>query len=334
MTALVRAEALRGYGELVASLGGDPAVLLRAAQIPGEAVGRPDQFVSFRAMLNLLEMSAAVLDCADFGLRLAERQDVGVTGPVALAAQNCETVGDAIACFQRFMHTHNEGLEMRVRTLGRGTVLISQVMLLRRAPPHTQLDERNVAMVADGLRLLGGNACRPQRALLTHDARLPLARYRTAFGCPVEFGQDCAGLEVSAADLRRPIRGQNPRLRRVATEFLERLGAGSAAALRRRVRDAVKPLLGSGRGDNGSVAHALHLHPRTLQRRLADEGTSFDAIRDDVRREMAEHYLTSSALPLSQISALLGYGEQSALTRSCRRWFGRPPLAMRKARPR
>lgn len=71
-------------------------------------------------------------------------------------------------------------------------------------------------------------------------------------------------------------------------------------------------------------------HPRTLQRRLAAEGTSFAAILDDVRRDAARRYLTTTDMPMSQVASLIGLSEQATLTRSCRRWWATTPTAIRR----
>ena len=78
------------------------------------------------------------------------------------------------------------------------------------------------------------------------------------------------------------------------------------------------------------VADALALHERTLQRRLKDEGASFEEIKDSVRRDMAERLLSQRGLPLSHVAEMLGYSEAAAFSRSCRRWFGEPPREVRK----
>lgn len=83
--------------------------------------------------------------------------------------------------------------------------------------------------------------------------------------------------------------------------------------------------------DKTAIAAMLAMHPRALQRRLDDEGTSFNAIRDDVRRQHAMRYLTSTQLPLSQVTGLLGLSEQSTLTRFCRLQFDATPSAIRGA---
>jgi AraC-like DNA-binding protein len=71
------------------------------------------------------------------------------------------------------------------------------------------------------------------------------------------------------------------------------------------------------------------MHPRTLQRRLREEGTTFEAIKDEARQDLAQRYLSQPDVPLTQITSLLGYSEQSALGRSCRRWFHTTPREMR-----
>ena len=76
-----------------------------------------------------------------------------------------------------------------------------------------------------------------------------------------------------------------------------------------------------------TVAAALGINPRTLHRRLAREGTTFEAIREHVRRDLTVHYLAQSDIGMIEVAARLGYAEPAVLTRACRRWFGRSPNA-------
>lgn len=331
MTTLIRADALRNYMELTSELGGDATTLLRKARIPVEALRARDSFVSFRSMLHLLELSADTLECKDFAIRLAIRQGLEIFGPLALAAQNCETIGAAVECFSTYFHTHNPGLQIALsqKTLSRTTQIKFHV-LLSRPPPHPQFDERCMALAHTCLMLLSAGSYRPLRVLLPHSRLSPLKTYRDYFGCELRFDQPVAALELASSEMRRALPTHNPQLHLIATSFLEKMGAKPNSLLSLRVREAIKPLLATGTCSHSDLAEVLHVHARTLQRRLAEEGTSFETIKDEVRRDMARQYLTRSALPLSQITALLGYSEQSALTRSCRRWFGCKPLALRQ----
>ena len=75
------------------------------------------------------------------------------------------------------------------------------------------------------------------------------------------------------------------------------------------------------------------MHPRTLQRRLSDERATFEDIRADVYRSATRRLLLETELPLSQVAAVLGYSEQSSMTRSVKRWFGVTPAQLRKDGP-
>ena len=334
MTELVRADALRNYPELVAQLGGDAEALLRKAKIPPEALREEDAFIDFRAMLTLMEDTATALRCKDFGLRLGlAHEDIAIFGPVALAAQNCETFGEAIDCMSRYFHTHNPSVLISLEPRDSLVVRLCVKLALPDPPARWQYNERNAVLAYIGLARLSSNASRPLKISLPHAPLSPPARYYGIFNsCPVQFDNECVAIDFKATDLRIPMRGHNAQLRKVATAFLENQQENPRSTLRMRVRDAIRPLLPSGRCDQTNLADALYMHPRTMQRRLAVEGTSFEAIKDEVRRELAQRYLLSTLMPLSQVTALLGYSEQSALTRSCQRWFRSTPLALRRNR--
>ena len=93
----------------------------------------------------------------------------------------------------------------------------------------------------------------------------------------------------------------------------------------------IRQMLPTGGMEITLIASHLGLHPRTLQRRLADQGTAFLGLVDEVRSTQAERYLRGTEVPLSHLAGLVGYTEQSALTRSCRRWFGMSPSSYRRS---
>ena len=117
---------------------------------------------------------------------------------------------------------------------------------------------------------------------------------------------------MAAKDLNLPISENNHELHDLPSRYLERQLPRGATPFTVQVRHVVEALLGTGTCDHRQVANALYMHPRTLQRRLREEGTTFDTIKDDVRRDLAERYLSQPDLPLTQVSALLDYSEQSA----------------------
>ncbi|WP_299178802.1 AraC family transcriptional regulator [uncultured Neptuniibacter sp.] len=80
-----------------------------------------------------------------------------------------------------------------------------------------------------------------------------------------------------------------------------------------------------------AIAEELHITSRTLRRKLADEGTSFKELKDDVRRDSAIHFLSQPSIPISQISRKLGFTEPGAFTRAFKQWTGVPPSIYRRS---
>lgn len=103
------------------------------------------------------------------------------------------------------------------------------------------------------------------------------------------------------------------------------MGRASQSTVVAAARREIERCLKDGDPSIANTAMALDLSVRTIQRRLASEGTSFSELLDDVRRRLALFKLNSTRVSLGEISATLGYKRQSNLTRSVRRWTGATP---------
>jgi AraC-like DNA-binding protein len=96
-----------------------------------------------------------------------------------------------------------------------------------------------------------------------------------------------------------------------------------------RVRIIVMHYLSSKYCTREQVAESLKLHPRTMDRRLAEEGTAFLDIKTEVRRNTLIYYLAKTSLDFVTVSQRLGYSEQAVMSRNCRKWFGKTPRQIR-----
>ena len=103
-----------------------------------------------------------------------------------------------------------------------------------------------------------------------------------------------------------------------------------AGSLRTTVENEVVKLLPDGKSNKASVAKTLALSARTLSRRLADEGTTYEEVVDWLRRSLALQYLKDANISLSQIAWLLGYEGSTSFNHAFRRWTGRSPTVMRQ----
>jgi AraC-like DNA-binding protein len=166
---------------------------------------------------------------------------------------------------------------------------------------------------------------------LPHLPRAAIATYEEFFEAPVHTQRSAAMLRVPSNLLKQPLKGCHPQLRQLAETFLaEHSQSDDTGQLGSRVRLAIEGTLGTASPDIATIAAVLCVHPRTLQRRLAEENTTFAKLLDDVRRTAARRYLISTEMPLTQVAALLGFAEQSQLSRSCRRWWSTTPSQVRQ----
>jgi AraC-like DNA-binding protein len=81
-----------------------------------------------------------------------------------------------------------------------------------------------------------------------------------------------------------------------------------------------------------AMAQELNMSPRTLQRKLRQDGTTYQAVLDDARKEVAEWCLLKTSLPIEEIAERLGYIDVSSFSRAFRRWFDKPPSKFRNDR--
>jgi AraC-like DNA-binding protein len=332
MTAMTRAGALRGFPALVRQLGGDPEALLHRHRLGVHALDNEDALIPSRAGIQLLEDAAQALTCPDFGLRLAQVQDVSTLGPLAIAIQHARTVREAATSASRYIFVQGTGIVFTLHA-DETDAAFAQLrfdLIEPRLPNCRQSNDLAIGLTHRIVGLPFGGRYPLDRVLLPHEPLAPVSVYARFFGAPVRFAAPYAALRVPLRFLDQPLPEFNETLRALAVSYLEGNFSDREHTLSARVRLALSGTLGTAQSEIGGVAALLAMHPRTLQRQLSDEGTTFESIRDLMRQQAALRYLVSTDLALTQVATLLGLSEQSALTRCCRRWFDRTPSQIRR----
>jgi AraC-like DNA-binding protein len=142
----------------------------------------------------------------------------------------------------------------------------------------------------------------------------------------LRFKSSANALLFSRSDVIAPLPTAHPLLaevhERLAGEQLRRL---DRAEISSRARAAIIRRLPDGEPRRTEIARELEMSERTLQRRLEAEGTSFQRLLDDTRRELAQQYLGQTDVSLADATYLLGFGDQSSFFRASKRWFGTSP---------
>ena len=176
----------------------------------------------------------------------------------------------------------------------------------------------------------------PLQVCLAHPEPPDASEHRRFFHMPVRFSAGSNSLLLSAVDAARPMRAADDALASIVHRRLDKVLAEARAlfalGFSRAVRHMMVEQLGKTTMTPEAVARALAVSRRTLSRRLADEGSSFRSLLDDVRREFACALLQDPHAERSRCGVLSpGHPEPASFTRSFRRWTGQTPRAFRDA---
>ncbi len=322
---------LRHFPVLATELGGDPGELLHSAGISPEGFRDDAGDLTYPEAIRLLALAARRLDCPDFGMRLALRQRRGaIFGPLGQVMRNSKTFGDALRFASEHIGAHSRAARVWLDPdAGNERVFAGHDLLVEGSGDRIQAIEQLLLLGhLQAMDITGGYA-RARCVHFRHEALSSPDGYRRHFGCEVRFGEPADGITFSVRDLSSPILSQNAEIHRDLVAYVEAHFPRQRLPFDAEVRGLVMRRLASGDCASGEVARALGIHHRTLRRRLQQEGTGFQAVKDDVRRDLTLYYLQQTRLDFRDISEKLGFAEQAVFSRSCRRWFGRSPTQIR-----
>jgi len=143
---------------------------------------------------------------------------------------------------------------------------------------------------------------------------------------PLRFGAPQNLLVFDAASIERKLDTGNPELARyndvIALQHLKRIERDDVQG---RVREVLLQRLKGREPSQEEVAERLHMSPRTLQRKLAESGTTYKEMLDDTRHALALAYLSAPQHSVNEVTYLLGFSSGSCFTRAFRRWTGKSP---------
>lgn len=328
---IVDVDTLRCFPELVRQLGGEPDPILHRARIDPALLCSPGAVIEYRQLLYAMQYAAEDLSCPEFGRRLAAMQGGNKSiGPIGVVMKNSKTLGQAIGYCAKHIHAYSLATRVRFEPdRAQHQLLVRLEILLDRIPDKRQAVEHALMLASLNIRELTGGAARVRKILFSHEPQSSIKTYRLFFGCEVSFGQRADGLILTETDLLCPVVDPDSRVYEMATSFIEARYPHTEATIHARVRGLIAQYLGSKDCTSERIAAEFCLHPRTLQRRLRAEGTSFEDIKDEIRRELALGYIQNGDMPLKRVAEKLGYAETSVLSRSCFRWFSASPRQLR-----
>jgi AraC-like DNA-binding protein len=221
----------------------------------------------------------------------------------------------------RYTHIIGEDRETRLEDTAEGlTVTLSNSLEV------PALMDLSMSIVMTVCRLNYGKDLNPVNVNFIHSKPACAREYYSYFNAPVKFNaeNDSLTLPADAVDRRLPI--GNPQLAKINDQYIIRyLAELDENNIIQRVKGAIMDMLPSGGVSCEKVAQRLNMSPRSLQRKLQIDHTNFRSLIEEVRQEIAEHYVHDSTVSLMETAFVLGYSEYSSFSRAYKRWTGMSP---------
>jgi AraC-like DNA-binding protein len=305
-------------------LGVPPADVLHQAGLPLGLLDQEKIFVSTEELFALYRGLAQASRDPAIGLKLGTEPRIERYDPIAIAAVSARSFRDALQRLARYkqltcpeeLHVAERGDECRVRF---------RWLRAQETEPSALVDVC-FARVLSIARRGTGELVTPRRLEL-RGATGSREMYEAHFGCPAKLDARENTIVFGKAELDRPFLTHNPDLFATIAPQLEAelKQALASKAIGEQVKGILKPLLAGRRPGIEDVARELGLSSRTLQRRLAEDGATFQQLLQEARRELARHYLLHSSLELNETAYLLGYEDSHSFFRAFHDWEGDSP---------
>ena len=328
--AVVSVSATTGLLESILEAGGNPDGVLHTVGLERSDLADPDRSISSAAFARLLDEASR--DTADdfFGLHFGEHFDPKNAGALAFVMANSRTIAIALENIERYFHMHNNEPWISFAIEGDRAFLRYGVAggteRWRR-----QHHEYSMTVLLGALRMLAGPHWAPREIHFVHEAPVRTSEHSRIFGCRVLFAAVANAIVFERDFVERPMPAADEKLYRVLKRYVERMLADTPRHddLPGVVSRAIGEAMAAGEPNLERIAARLAVSPRTLERRLKNDGTSYRALLEETRSRFAVAYLRNRRQSLSEIAFLLGYSEVSAFNRAFKRWTGSTPSEYR-----
>lgn len=316
---------MRPFIALLAEQGVD----MSGVTIDGVSLDEPDGYVPYTTALQMLSNTENHVGMDAVGIRAVDMirpSDFDVPEYAGIASA---TLGEAIEVANSYQRLFSEDADFRLEVNGDQA---KWRFGMRGDPMPRPAAEFVVALFALLGRRMVGRPLRFIEIRFAHDRPEDISLYEQTFGCPIRFNAGETAMVFAAERLQSPLPRSDPGLKavleRVARRMLDQLPASSSWT--DQVRKAATRALCGGNPGIEAIAEQLHQSPRTLRRRLQEEGTSYTELLDDLRQNLAKRYLCEGTIPIAEIAYQLGFSDPSAFHRAFKRWTGTSAVAFRE----
>ncbi|MCO6478754.1 MAG: AraC family transcriptional regulator [Phaeodactylibacter sp.] len=304
----------------------------QAIGLSPEALENPEAIARLDQCIKAWEQALYYTGDPFLGLHLGEATSPGLVGMVGYFMESSPGLCTAfrnLVEFKKLFDSASSWVEERGEAF---FYHMEPDPLWKELSPETarHVFDHGLSAILNFIKLLTGKAIYPVLVVSPFPRPEDTREYLRVLKTEPLFNQDGAFIEFRLRDIQAPLIGHNPVLNSIFKSLLEEaLAKANASSFSNEVRRVILQKFGSSIPQLPQVAELLHITPRTLQRRLKEEGATFQRIVDSVKSELAIGLLQKPGLTVSEIAWKLGYVEPNVFRRAFRKWTGKSPRAYR-----
>ena len=328
--ASVRVLVLQAIIQSLPRTGVDLKAILVRHGLSDARIGNPNARVDMRDYFEFFEDAARTFENPVLGARLDFALRPGDLWPIGLLLMQASSIGSALTYYARYATAFQTATTFSLQPSPQGLVFGYKVHAdIRPKSLFRQDNEFTLACICGQLQMAFDSDWRPLDVHFEHPSNGQDAVLQKIFGAPVQFGQTRNCIIVDRRDAERQYRTEDRDFINVLNQHMASVIASSNqdVSATEQVRALISVRLGLTSVELNDLAAEMAITPRTLQRRLADEGTSLRVILQDYREQMATAYLAQGNMTTEDISTALGYAEATVFSRAFKSWTGRSPFS-------
>ncbi|MCK8495238.1 AraC family transcriptional regulator [Spirosoma sp. RP8] len=309
-----------------------PERLCKLSGLDWEVIRRRGKVAITSKQVNDLWMNASHLSNHPlFGLHLGESMQLAALGIVGQIVQNSRTMGEALTHAAEFLHLVTDLFAMGI-SQGNEQFMVRFIPDTDKAQDYPfgfrHLIDLSLAFVMHELDGLVLARLKPQRVVLPYPTA-ELAEYERVLRCQLIEKADQYVLAFDDRYQNEPILTANYELQSVLLQQASAMSETLAdrQPLKERIYTYLLANAYLGIPTLEGIAANFNTSARSLQRKLQEEGVTYQQLADSIRKSLAVHYLESGKYLIKEVSYILGYSELSAFTRAFKRWTGTTPVS-------
>ncbi|WP_167249997.1 AraC family transcriptional regulator ligand-binding domain-containing protein [Acinetobacter sp. Tr-809] len=326
--------ALQGYRELMLTLNCDPSPFLVRHNIDYQRLNDSDAFIEIASLINLLEESSHATGCPDFGLKLTQHQNQDMLGLYLILLQHSFSIEQAINDASNYIFLHSPSMRLLLdknqKLFKNCASLYFDIKVSEFISQRQMIDGCLGRIFLTCTQQFNIQPQHIKAISIPHSPTAPKSAYQRFFKVPVYFEQPFAAIHFDINLLKIELFPTNTNIRdELIRDISKNYSQLQTQSMIEKVQYLIRSTIGFQQISKNDIASLLNMHPRTLQRKLSNEGSNFEIIKETVYKQISQSYLLETNIPIKQISSILGYSEPSIFTRACDRWFNKTPKEIR-----